>query len=87
MIPPTAFDAATLTWRWCRFDALTLTELEHIYMARQQVFGIEQNCVYLDIDGFDQCRAFEPPRALPKPFVRASGVLVKPTAAFCSTAR
>jgi ElaA protein len=41
------------TWRWCHFDALSLHELEHIYMARLQVFGIEQQCVYQDIDGFD----------------------------------
>jgi ElaA protein len=45
---------AALRWRWCRFDALTLVELQHIYAARQQVFGIEQQCVYLDIDGHDE---------------------------------
>ena len=43
-----------LTWRWTRFDGLTLRELQHIYMARQQVFAIEQNCIYLDIDGHDE---------------------------------
>jgi ElaA protein len=43
-----------LVWRFCRFDALRVTELQYIYMARQQVFAIEQHCVYLDADGFDE---------------------------------
>lgn len=46
--------AADLRWRWCRFEGLTLSELQHIYAARQQVFGLEQQCVYLDIDGLDE---------------------------------
>jgi len=44
-----------LTWRACRFDELTLRELQYIYMARQQVFAIEQSCIYLDVDGYDEC--------------------------------
>ena len=44
----------TARWRWCRFEALSLRELQFIYMARQQVFTIEQNCVYLDADGADE---------------------------------
>ena len=31
-----------------------LRELQNIYMARQQVFCIEQNCAYLDADGYDE---------------------------------
>lgn len=46
-------DFPALTWRWCRFDELTVFELDAIYRARQQVFGIEQQCAYLDADGFD----------------------------------
>lgn len=46
-----------LAWRFRRFDALDLRELQYIYMARQQVFAIEQACAYLDADGFDE-RAF-----------------------------
>ncbi len=42
------------TWRWCRFDELSVHELQNILRARQQVFAIEQNCVYLDIDGCDE---------------------------------
>ena len=47
-------DPAGLRWRWCRFDALTVFELQNIYAARQAVFGLEQQCVYLDIDGYDE---------------------------------
>jgi ElaA protein len=43
-----------LVWRITAFDALTPRELQAIYMARQKVFAIEQNCVYLDVDGFDE---------------------------------
>jgi ElaA protein len=43
-----------ITWRACRFDDLSPRELQYIYMARQQVFAIEQNCVYLDVDGYDE---------------------------------
>jgi len=45
---------AGLAWRWCRFDDLALRELECIYAARQRVFGIEQQCIYLDVDGCDE---------------------------------
>ena len=41
-------------WRWCRFNVLTVFELERIYAARQQVFAIEQRCIYLDVDGCDE---------------------------------
>ena len=41
------------SWRWCCFDELDAFELQAIYMARQLVFCLEQNCVYLDADGFD----------------------------------
>lgn len=40
-------------WRWCRFDELDVFELDAIFRARQQVFSIEQQCIYLDADGFD----------------------------------
>ena len=45
---------ASITWRECPFDELTLRELQAIYMARQQVFTLEQNCIYLDADGCDE---------------------------------
>jgi len=40
-------------WRWCHFDSLGVHELQAIYRARQQVFAIEQQCIYLDVDGTD----------------------------------
>lgn len=43
----------TVRWRCCRFEELGVQELERIYRARQQVFNIEQDCVYLDVDGAD----------------------------------
>ncbi len=43
-----------MRWRFCAFDALSLRELQNIFMARQQVFSLEQNCVYLDADGRDE---------------------------------
>jgi ElaA protein len=44
----------SITWRICPFDQLTLRELSNILMARQLVFSLEQNCVYLDADGHDE---------------------------------
>ncbi len=49
-----ALDHAALRWHWCHFDALSLVELQNIYMARQQVFAVEQDCAYQDVDGFDE---------------------------------
>jgi ElaA protein len=52
-----ATSAATgpdLVWRCCRFEALDVHELQFIYMARQKVFVIEQQCAYLDADGYDE---------------------------------
>lgn len=55
MIRPMLTPATLATrWRCCRFDALTLQELHYIYMARQQVFCVEQGCAYLDVDGRDE---------------------------------
>lgn len=47
------FTAPDLRWRWCAFDALSPQELQNIYMARQLVFTIEQQCIYLDADDAD----------------------------------
>jgi len=44
---------AGIDWHSVAFDALSLRELEAILAARQQVFVIEQQCLYLDIDGAD----------------------------------
>jgi len=46
-------DLSSLTWRWCAFGELGVAELDAIYRGRQQVFVLEQQCIYLDADGFD----------------------------------
>ncbi len=43
-----------LTWRAARLHDLTPLELARIYRARQEVFVVEQNCVYLDADAADE---------------------------------
>ena len=62
------------TWRWCRFDELSVVELDAIYRARQQVFTIEQNCIYLDADGHDphafHLAAWAEDRAMPLAYAR-----------------
>lgn len=50
--PPAAWPR--FEWRFRRFDELRASELQYIYMARQKVFTIEQQCLYLDVDGFDE---------------------------------
>lgn len=47
-------EMAALDWRWRRFDALGVHELQYIYAARQRVFALEQQCIYLDADGCDE---------------------------------
>jgi ElaA protein len=51
--PQNSASSLDLHWRFCAFTDLTVLELERIYTARQQVFVIEQNCVYIDADGRD----------------------------------
>src|ERR1700731_200430 len=41
------------TWTCKRFDALTLQELYTILRLRSEVFVVEQNCVFLDMDNKD----------------------------------
>ena len=71
------------TWRSGPFDALSLRELQFIYMARQEVFGLEQNCVYQDIDGCDELAfhlaAWSPQQAMPLAYARIVAPGVKYT--------
>ena len=46
-------NSSAMTWRWCAFGELSVAELDAIYRGRQQVFSLEQQCIYLDADGFD----------------------------------
>ncbi|WP_208988823.1 GNAT family N-acetyltransferase [Labrenzia sp. VG12] len=46
--------SATMTARWAAFDELSLQELYDLLRLRQQVFILEQQSFYADIDGKDQ---------------------------------
>lgn len=46
-----------ITWQWAAFDELDAATLCAVLAARQDVFVLEQQCLYADIDGKDQ-RAF-----------------------------
>jgi ElaA protein len=43
-----------IEWQWRRFDDLTVAELYAMLALRQQVFVLEQTCLYPDLDGLDQ---------------------------------
>ena len=43
-----------MNWTIKRFDELTLDELYALLQLRNEVFIVEQNCVYNDTDGKDQ---------------------------------
>ncbi|MEL6605524.1 MAG: GNAT family N-acetyltransferase [Cyanobacteria bacterium J06614_10] len=40
-------------WMWKAFPALSVDELYEILRLRQQIFILEQQCLYLDIDSLD----------------------------------
>ncbi len=42
-----------IEWTWCEFDVLTAGRLYEFLRLRQAVFGIEQHCLYQDLDGVD----------------------------------
>lgn len=44
----------SLTWRVARLEELSPLELARLYRARQTVFAIEQNSLYLDADAADE---------------------------------
>ena len=43
-----------IKWHWQQFEQLSVNELYAILQLRQQVFAVEQNCVYQDIDNLDK---------------------------------
>jgi ElaA protein len=43
-----------IEWQWSRFDGLDSEALYAMLAARQQVFILEQACLYPDIDGIDR---------------------------------
>lgn len=46
-----------IKWKIKRFEALSVNELYNLLQLRSEVFIVEQNCVYQDVDGKDS-RAF-----------------------------
>lgn len=42
-----------VTWSWQFFDTLTAADLHDVLRLRQDVFILEQACLYADIDGRD----------------------------------
>jgi ElaA protein len=42
-----------IVWQIKTFETLTVSELYSILKLRSEVFVVEQNCVYLDMDGKD----------------------------------
>jgi len=44
----------TIQWKIKRFEALSVSELYQLLQLRCEVFVVEQNCVYQDIDGKDE---------------------------------
>ena len=45
---------ARISWRWSRFSELALDDLYDALALRSRVFVVEQNCVFLDADGYDR---------------------------------
>lgn len=43
----------SISYQWFSFRELSLEELYEILSLRQNVFIVEQNCPYMDIDGLD----------------------------------
>lgn len=43
-----------VNWVWSRLGELNTKQLYDVLQARQQVFVVEQDCVYLDADGVDE---------------------------------
>ncbi len=44
----------SIKWKIKPFEALSLTETHQMFLLRSEVFVVEQNCVYQDIDGKDE---------------------------------
>ncbi len=42
-----------MDWKTAHFDDLTTRELYTLMRLRQEIFVLEQNCVYQDLDGLD----------------------------------
>ena len=45
--------STSMEWQWLSFDALSREQLYALLRLRSEVFVVEQNCVFLDMDGLD----------------------------------
>jgi ElaA protein len=43
----------TINWIWARLDDLSPRDVYDLLALRNEVFGLEQNCIYQDADGMD----------------------------------
>jgi ElaA protein len=43
-----------ISWKLCNFDELNKQELYQLLQLRAEIFVVEQNCPYQDLDGKDQ---------------------------------
>jgi ElaA protein len=43
-----------IEWQWLAFSDIPVADLYQVLYQRQQVFVLEQKCLYPDIDGYDQ---------------------------------
>ncbi len=44
----------TIEWKWCSFDELSTAELYEVLKLRQEIFIVEQRCIYHDCDDLDK---------------------------------
>ncbi len=47
-------DSSTLVWRLLAFDDLRVSELYEVLRLRSEVFVVEQQCIFQDMDGTDR---------------------------------
>lgn len=45
--------ASPVQWQWVPFGALTTQQLYEVLQLRSEVFVVEQNCLFQDMDGLD----------------------------------
>ena len=43
-----------IEWQWLNFESIPREDLYEVLRQRQAVFVLEQQCLYPDLDGFDQ---------------------------------
>jgi len=51
------FVDSTVQWQWSSFDTLSARQFHDVAALRAEVFVVEQQCIYQDIDGLD-CHAW-----------------------------